>query len=196
MSDDIAELLKPRDMRAWRAKMLPAATAVPVKEILHRRQKTAEQARAIEECHAHVNARKLAAQVAVARPARFVAKYSRDIRSDDGRIMVSGIVAYVADYFDLSVEDILSHRRPKKVATPRHIAMYLARELTLCSLPEIGRRIGGRDHTTALYGIRRAERLKESDRQIAADIQAIRDLIVPPCDPNQLVFPFFLEAAE
>ena len=67
--------------------------------------------------------------------------------------------------------------RQREVARPRQVAMYLSKQLTPRSLPEIGRRFGGRDHTTIMHGIRKIEELMGSDRQIAEDIDLLRRLL-------------------
>lgn len=90
------------------------------------------------------------------------------------RPSVSRIITETAHHFDVNVDDILSERRTHGVVFPRQIAMYIAKALTLRSLPDIGRRIGGRDHTTVLHAIRKVQRLLASgDTDLADDIQAI-----------------------
>jgi len=63
------------------------------------------------------------------------------------------------------------------VARPRQVAMYLAKKLTPRSLPEIGRRFGGRDHTTVMHAVKRIEELRASDREIDADVTALTRLL-------------------
>lgn len=72
---------------------------------------------------------------------------------------ISEIQAAVAKYFDIPVKEMTSARRARHIARPRQVAMYLARELTPRSLPEIGRRFGWRDHTTVIHAIKQVERL-------------------------------------
>lgn len=79
------------------------------------------------------------------------------------KIRVERIQQAVAEHFGVERADILSARRTKEVTRPRQVAMYLSKKLTPKSLPEIGRRFGGRDHTTVLHGARKIERLIESD---------------------------------
>ena len=90
------------------------------------------------------------------------------------RITVDDIQKAVAGYFDLGVEDILSKRRTKTVVRPRHIAMYLAKTLTTRSLPDIGRRFGGRDHSTVIHAVGKIAGLMKADAVLAEDIEAIR----------------------
>lgn len=83
----------------------------------------------------------------------------------NGQITVENIQKTVADYYKIKVADMYSRRRPANIALPRQIAMYLAKELTQKSLPEIGELFGGRDHTTVLYAVRKISeaRAKQSD---------------------------------
>jgi len=83
----------------------------------------------------------------------------------NGQITVENIQKTVADYYKIKVADMYSRRRPANIALPRQIAMYLAKELTQKSLPEIGELFGGRDHTTVLYAVRKITeaRAKQSD---------------------------------
>lgn len=92
----------------------------------------------------------------------------------DRRVTVDEIQKVVASYFDLSVEDILSKRRTKTVVRPRHIAMYLAKSMTTRSLPDIGRRFGGRDHSTVIHAVTKITELIPTDAVLAEDVEAIR----------------------
>lgn len=80
----------------------------------------------------------------------------------------------VCSYYGITRVDLISSRRTANLIMPRHIAMYLAKTLTLCSLPEIGRRFGGRDHTTIISAIRKIDDLKLSDGRVASDVAALR----------------------
>jgi len=71
------------------------------------------------------------------------------------QISVENIQKTVADFFNIKVADMYSKKRPANIARPRQIAMYLAKELTQKSLPEIGELFGGRDHTTVLHAVRK-----------------------------------------
>ena len=79
----------------------------------------------------------------------------------------------VAEHYALKKEDMLSERRARAVARPRQVAMWLAKQITTRSLPDIGRRFGGRDHTTVLHAVRRIEQLKEEDASLARDIDVL-----------------------
>jgi chromosomal replication initiator protein len=84
----------------------------------------------------------------------------------------------VARYFRIEQRDLTGRSRKREVTVPRHIAMYLMREETESSLVEIGRSLGGRDHTTVLHGIEKTERDLEQDVQLRAQVMAIREAIL------------------
>lgn len=90
------------------------------------------------------------------------------------RIKIEDIQRLVAKYYQISKADLLSERRNRTVVLPRQIAMYLAKTLTMRSLPEIGRRFGGRDHTTVLHAVRKIDELVKQDAQIAEDMELIK----------------------
>ncbi|MDR3488751.1 MAG: chromosomal replication initiator protein DnaA [Bradyrhizobium sp.] len=90
------------------------------------------------------------------------------------RVKIEEIQRLVAKHFNVSRDDILSARRTAGVVRPRQIAMYLAKVMTLRSLPEIGRRFGGRDHTTVLHAIRRMEELRAIEKPLDEDITGLR----------------------
>jgi len=87
------------------------------------------------------------------------------------------IVRKVAEHFALRPEDLLGGGRRKEVVLPRQIAMYLVRELTRASLPEIGQLFGGRDHTTVLYAIQKIQELAESDREVQGLLRSLREVL-------------------
>ena len=80
-------------------------------------------------------------------------------------------------HFNVSKADLLSSRRTRTIVRPRQIAMYLAKMLTPRSLPEIGRRFGGRDHTTVLHAVRKIEDLMRGDRLLAEEIELLKRII-------------------
>lgn len=94
-----------------------------------------------------------------------------------GEVSVQTIQRVVCDYYHVSMHDMLSARRLQGIVFPRHVAMYLAKTLTTKTLPDLGRRFGGRDHTTVLHGVRRVTALIASDRTIAADVEAITAIL-------------------
>lgn len=89
------------------------------------------------------------------------------------RITVDEIQKTVSEHFNLKQADLLSERRTRSVARPRQIAMYLCKQHTTRSYPDIGRRFGGRDHTTVLHGVRKIDSLLATDEQIARDVEAL-----------------------
>jgi chromosomal replication initiator protein len=93
------------------------------------------------------------------------------------RVKIEDIQRTVARQYNVSRADLLSSRRTANVVRPRQIAMYLAKTLTLRSLPEIGRRFGGRDHTTVLHAVRKIENLVDSDAALAEEIEMLKRLL-------------------
>jgi chromosomal replication initiator protein len=90
------------------------------------------------------------------------------------RVRIEDIQRIVARQYNVSRADLLSSRRTANVVRPRQVAMYLAKILTLRSLPEIGRRFGGRDHTTVLHAVRKIESLAGNDSAFAEEIEALK----------------------
>jgi len=90
------------------------------------------------------------------------------------RIKIEEIQRIVARQYNVSRADLLSSRRTANVVRPRQVAMYLAKQLTLRSLPEIGRRFGGRDHTTVLHAVRKIENLVNIDTSLAEEIEILK----------------------
>jgi chromosomal replication initiator protein len=89
------------------------------------------------------------------------------------RVTVDDIQKATAEHFGLKQADLISERRTRSVARPRQAAMWLAKQLTTRSLPDIGRRFGGRDHTTVLHAVRRIEALRAGDPQLARDLEVL-----------------------
>lgn len=96
------------------------------------------------------------------------------LRAHDRRITIDEIQRKVAEHYNLRLTDMHSSRRARQVARPRQVAMYLSKLLTARSLPEIGRKFGGRDHTTVMHAIRKVEELMDDDAQIAQDVEVVR----------------------
>jgi chromosomal replication initiator protein len=90
------------------------------------------------------------------------------------RVKIEDIQRVVARQYNVSRADLLSSRRTANVVRPRQVAMYLAKTLTLRSLPEIGRRFGGRDHTTVLHAVRKIENLVGNDTALAEEIEVLK----------------------
>ena len=95
------------------------------------------------------------------------------IRASQRRITIDDIQRKVADYYNIRLSDLLSARRSRTIARPRQVAMYLSKLLTTRSLPEIGRKFGGRDHTTVIHAVKRVESLQDSDAAIQEEVDAL-----------------------
>lgn len=95
----------------------------------------------------------------------------------DGLTRVQDIKRAATRYFDLKPLDLDSHRRTAKISMARQIAMYLSRTLTLKSYPEIARRMGGRDHTTAIHACTKIERLVREDWKVAFDVAYVEAML-------------------
>ncbi|MEX5727890.1 chromosomal replication initiator protein [Rhodovulum iodosum] len=96
------------------------------------------------------------------------------LRSSERKVSVEDIQRKVSEHYNIRLADMLGPRRQRTLARPRQIAMYLAKKLTTSSLPDIGRRFGGRDHTTVMHAVKRVEELRSSDAQIAEDVEMLR----------------------
>ena len=90
------------------------------------------------------------------------------------RVKIEDIQRVVARQYNVSRSDLLSSRRTANVVRPRQVAMYLAKTLTLRSLPEIGRRFGGRDHTTVLHAVRKIEALVSKDNALSEEVESLK----------------------
>jgi chromosomal replication initiator protein len=96
------------------------------------------------------------------------------LRVSERKVSIEEIQRKVADHYLIRHSDLVGPKRVRTFARPRQIAMYLCKQLTTRSLPEIGRHFGGRDHTTVMHGVRRIEELKKQDAQIAEDVELLR----------------------
>jgi chromosomal replication initiator protein len=96
------------------------------------------------------------------------------LRANDRRVTIDEIQRKVAEHFNMRVSDMHSERRARAVARPRQVAMFLAKNLTSRSLPEIGKKFGGRDHTTVMHAVKKVEELMASDHGFAEDIELLR----------------------
>ncbi len=94
------------------------------------------------------------------------------------RVKIEDIQKLVATHYNVSRADILSSRRTANVVRPRQVAMYLSKVLTLRSLPEIGRRFGGRDHTTVLHAVRKIEGLAGNDRTLSDEVELLKRMLL------------------
>ena len=96
------------------------------------------------------------------------------LKASDRKVTVEEIQRRVSEHYNIRLSDMIGPKRVRNYARPRQIAMYLAKQMTSRSLPEIGRRFGGRDHTTVMHGVRRIEELMALDSQIADDLELLR----------------------
>ena len=96
------------------------------------------------------------------------------IRASQRKTTIDDIQRKVADYYNLRLSDLLSARRSRTIARPRQIAMYLSKILTTRSLPEIGRKFGGRDHTTVIHAVKKIEDLRVGDVAIDEEVEVLR----------------------
>ncbi len=96
------------------------------------------------------------------------------LKANDRRVTVDDIQKRVCEYFSIKLSDMQSSRRSQNVARPRQIAMYLSKVLTSRSLPDIGRKFGGRDHTTVLHAVKKVEELMGSDKEFLEDLTILR----------------------
>jgi len=99
------------------------------------------------------------------------------LRSSERRITIDEIQKRVAEHYNIRLADMHSARRARAVARPRQVAMYLAKQLTPRSLPEIGRKFGGRDHTTVIHAVKKIEELSAFDPAFREDVELLRRLL-------------------
>jgi chromosomal replication initiator protein len=104
----------------------------------------------------------------------FVAEVLANIlRANQRRVSIDEIQTKVSDHYRIRKAEMTSARRAREVARPRQVAMYLSKQLTPRSLPEIGRRFGGRDHTTVIHAVRQIEKLRAQDSELDNDIRLL-----------------------
>ena len=99
------------------------------------------------------------------------------LRISERKVTIEEIMRKVADHYNLRMSDMISARRSRTISRPRQLAMFLAKNLTSKSLPEIGRRFGGRDHTTVIHAVKKIEELKNKDLQIAEEVEILRRML-------------------
>jgi len=99
------------------------------------------------------------------------------LRANDRRVTIEEIQKRVAEHFNVRIADMHSARRARAVARPRQVAMYLSKQLTTRSLPEIGRKFGGRDHTTVMHAVKKVEELKSLDASFDEDVEMLRRML-------------------
>lgn len=99
------------------------------------------------------------------------------LRASDRKVTIEEIQRKVSEHYNIRLADMIGPKRMRNIARPRQVAMWLAKQLTPRSLPEIGRRFGGRDHTTIMHGVRKIEELMATDSQLSDDLQMLRRLL-------------------
>lgn len=99
------------------------------------------------------------------------------LRANDRRITIDDIQKKVSAHFNIKVSDMHSARRSVAIARPRQVAMYLAKKLTSKSLPEIGRKFGGKDHTTVMHAVKRIESLAAEDQELSEDVELLMRML-------------------
>ena len=98
-------------------------------------------------------------------------------RREPRKVRIEDIQKIVSQHYNVSRSDMLSARRTRTIVLPRQIAMYIAKNVTPRSLPEIGRRFGNRDHTTVLHAVRKIEGLVQTDKKLGQEIELLRRLV-------------------
>lgn len=99
------------------------------------------------------------------------------LRASDRKLTIEEIQRKVAEHYNIRLSDMIGPKRLRNIARPRQVAMYLAKQLTPRSLPEIGRRFGGRDHTTIMHGVKKIEELMATDSQLSDDLNLLKRLL-------------------
>ena len=99
------------------------------------------------------------------------------LRANSRRVTIEEIQKRVAEHFNVRISDMHSARRARSVARPRQVAMYLSKQLTSRSLPEIGRKFGGRDHTTVMHAVKKVDELQDQDSSFAEDVNLLRRML-------------------
>jgi chromosomal replication initiator protein len=99
------------------------------------------------------------------------------LRANDRSVTIEEIQRRVAEHYNIKLADMSSPRRARQVSRPRQIAMYLAKQLTTKSLPDIGRSFGGRDHTTVMHAVKKVEELAAGDISFSEDIDLLKRML-------------------
>ncbi|MBL4719885.1 MAG: chromosomal replication initiator protein DnaA [Alphaproteobacteria bacterium] len=99
------------------------------------------------------------------------------LRANNRRVTIEEIQKRVAEHFNIRLGEMYSARRSRAIARPRQVAMYLSKQLTARSLPDIGRQFGGRDHTTVMHAVRKIDELRASDSAFSDDIDLLRRML-------------------
>jgi chromosomal replication initiator protein len=117
--------------------------------------------------HASLNKREINLDLAREVLSRLIDNAEREVTPD-------AVIKAVAEHYGVKVSDLRSERKHKVIALPRQVAMFLIRRLTRCSLPDIGLRFGGRDHTTVMYAVKKIEKKVAEDVSLRNTVEALR----------------------
>jgi chromosomal replication initiator protein len=99
------------------------------------------------------------------------------LSASTAQVTVELIQKTVADHYKMKVADMFSKRRPSNIAVPRQVAMYMAKEMTQKSLPEIGELFGGRDHTTVLHAVRKIGQMRHKDAELNHTLHVLEQML-------------------
>ena len=99
------------------------------------------------------------------------------LRANDRKVTIEEIQKRVAAHYNIRLGEMFSARRSRAIARPRQVAMYLSKQLTERSLPEIGRKFGGRDHTTVMHAVRKIDELCALDSSFSEDVELLRRML-------------------
>jgi chromosomal replication initiator protein len=159
------------------AKAARAGVTVPSRVMEFLAQKITSNVRELEGAlnrlvaHAHLFARPITLETAH--------EVLHDVlRAYDRRVTIEEIQKRVSEHYNIRVSEMSSVRRARNIARPRQVAMYLAKQLTSRSLPEIGRKFGNRDHTTVMHAVSRVTELIEQDNSFAEDVELLRRMLM------------------
>lgn len=168
---------KLKSHREWRAKMYAPAKPLPKRDALGAKlQVVADPEKAALEykvLQLEQSLDQLRKELNIARAARAIAQEPMDVSPV---IKLARIIGVVAKYYGLTITDLKSARRTAGVVRPRQVAMYLCRTMTIRSLPEIGRHLGGRDHTTVKHGVEKISDLILKDAHLCREVADIESL--------------------
>ena len=99
------------------------------------------------------------------------------LRASDRKVTMDEIMKKICHYYNVRMSDLLSPRRSRNIARPRQMAMYLSKNMTSRSYPEIGKQFGNRDHTTVMHAVKKIEELKSQDSQVSDDAELLRRML-------------------
>jgi chromosomal replication initiator protein len=167
-SNQSDKIMSPEELKKALSEGLPLTEDVAFFVAKHLRSNVRELEGALRKILAYVRFHGKEITIEVAREAL------KDLLSVQNRqISVENIQKTVADFYNIKIADMYSKKRPANIARPRQIAMYIAKELTQKSLPEIGELFGGRDHTTVLHAVRKITEERSRDNQLNHELHVL-----------------------